>query len=179
MTTGHIFIATSLDGFIARPDGTIDWLTQHTDPAEDHGYDAFMAAIDVIVMGRATYQTVLQFDPWPYALPVVVLSRSLRADQVPAALAGRVRITDQTPAALMAQLAADGHNRAYIDGGQIIQAFLRDSLIADMVVTQVPLLIGSGRRLFGPLAGHDITWRHIATQTFPSGLVQSRYQIAP
>jgi dihydrofolate reductase len=178
MTTGHIFIATSLDGFIARPDGAIEWLIQHTNPDEDHGYDAFMAQINVIVMGRGTYQTVLAFDPWPYALPVVVLSRSLAAEDVPTHLAGQVRITALPPRAVMAGLAAEGYKRAYIDGGQIIQAFLRDGLIADMVITRVPVLIGSGRSLFGPLDGTDIALSHLQTQSFPSGLVQSHYQIA-
>jgi dihydrofolate reductase len=178
MTTGHVFIAQSLDGFIARPDGGLDWLLSRGDPAEDHGYAAFIAGVDGIVMGRGTFDTVLAFDPWPYALPVIVLSASLPADAVPARLAGRVRILDLTPAAAMAQLAREGFARVYVDGGRLVQSFLAAGLIADMVVTTVPVLIGGGRPLFGPLPG-DVALEHQATTAFPSGLVQSRYRVAP
>jgi dihydrofolate reductase len=177
MTTGHVFIAQSLDGFIARPDGGLDWLLSRGDPAEDHGYEAFIAGVDGIVMGRGTFETVLSFDPWPYVLPVFVLSASLRADAVPRRLEGRVRILDLTPAAAMAQLAGEGFARVYVDGGRVVQSFLAAGLVADMVVTTVPVLIGDGRPLFGPLPG-DVALVHEATTAFPSGLVQSRYRVA-
>lgn len=91
MTTAHVFIATSLDGFIARPDGDIDWLLQRDDQSEDHGYLAFIADKDVIVMGRGSYEKVLTFDTWFYDRPVVVLSQQLAGSQVPEALEGKVR----------------------------------------------------------------------------------------
>ncbi len=177
MISGHVFIATSLDGFIARPDGTLDWLLSRDAADEDHGYTDFIADMDGIVMGRGSYETVLAFDPWPYDKPLVVLSKSLAGSPVPAHLAGRVRFCDLSPKAAMAMLKAEGWRRVYVDGGQIVQAFLRDGLIADMVVTRVPVLIGQGRPLFGAIAA-DIALTHVATRAFPSGLVQSHYRIA-
>jgi dihydrofolate reductase len=176
MTTGHVFIATSLDGFIARADGTLDWLLSHDAQGEDHGYDAFIAGMDAIVMGRGTFDTVLGFDPWPYALPVLVLSSTLAEGALPARLAGRVTVADLTPAGAMAWLSARGHRRVYVDGGRVVQAFLAAGLVADMVISTLPVLIGTGRPLFGALPG-DVTCRHLGTTAFPSGLVQSRYAI--
>ncbi len=178
MPTGHVFIATSLDGFIARPDGGLDWLLSPDHAGEDHGYDAFMRDIDAIVMGRGTYQSVLTFDAWPYDKPVFVLSRTLAALPVPDALRGKVTFADLTPQAAMAHLGQQGAARVYVDGGQIVQAFLRAELIADMIVSRIPVLIGAGRSLFGPTDG-DIHLVHERTDTFPSGLVQSRYRLQP
>jgi dihydrofolate reductase len=176
MPTGHVFIATSLDGFIARPDGTLDWLLSRDAPGEDHGYDAFMADIDGLLMGRGTYQAVADFDPWPYDKPVLVLSKTLVGTAVPARLEGRVRFADLTPAAAMATLHAEGMSRVYVDGGQLVQSFLAAGLIADMVITTAPVLIGAGRPLFGPTAA-DIPLTHLKTVAFPSGLVQSHYRV--
>ena len=176
MITGHVFIATSLDGFIARKDGTIDWLLSRDDPAEDHGYQDFIKDMDGLVMGRGSFEGVAAFDPWPYDKPVIVLSKTLAASPVPAHLVGRVRFLDMTPTATMEMLAMEGWRRVYVDGGQIVQSFLREGLIADMVVTQVPVLIGEGRPLFGPIAG-DIPLTHVMTKAFPSGLVQSLYRV--
>lgn len=113
-------------------------------------------------------------DPWPYDRPVVVLSSTLR--QVPAHLAGRVRIIDAAPRAVMQMMAGEGWRRVYVDGGRVVQSFLREGLIADMVVTWIPVLLGQGRRLFGPLDG-DLPLVHQGTRTFPSGLVQMRYRL--
>ena len=177
MTSGHVFIASSLDGFIARPDGALDWLLSRDTGAEDHGYQDFIAGMDAIVMGRATFETVRAMDPWPYSVPVVVLSRRMTPDAIPAALAGRVAVTAGTPAQVMADCAARGWRRVYVDGGQVVQAFLRAGLIADMVITWVPVLLGQGRALFGPLSG-DVALTHLGTRAFASGLVQSHYRVA-
>ncbi|RON40159.1 deaminase [Pseudomonas frederiksbergensis] len=178
MTTAHVFIATSLDGFIARPDGDIDWLLQRDDPTEDHGYPAFIADKDVIVMGRGSYEKVLTFDTWFYDRPVVVLSQQLANSPVPEALEGKVRFSNLTPANLMDELAKQGVRRVYVDGGQLVQSFLRDGLVTDMVITTVPVLIGSGRSLFGALA-QDIELKLVTSRCFASGLVQSTYRVAP
>jgi dihydrofolate reductase len=176
MPTAHVFIATSLDGFIAREDGSLDWLLSRDAPDEDHGYTAFIKEIDGIIMGRGSYETVAAFDPWPHDLPVLVLSARLAGTPVPGHLAGKLRFADLLPAKAMEMLGREGQRRIYVDGGQIVQAFLRDGLIEDMILTRIPVLIGAGRRLFGPL-GSDIPLRHVETTAFPSGLVQSRYQI--
>jgi dihydrofolate reductase len=155
-----VYIATSLDGYIARPDGAIDWLlqAQATAPAgEDFGYAAFMAGVDALVMGRRTFDTVRGFDPWPYAgKPVHVMTRQ-RGLALPPTLQAQVRLRHEAPAALLAVLAAEGVRRVYLDGGELIQAFLREGLVDRLTVTTVPVLIGQGRPLWGALAA-DQHW---------------------
>lgn len=177
MVTAHVFIAISLDGFIARPDGDIGWLLQRDDPAEDHGYSDFIADKDMIVMGRGTYETVAASDSWPYDRRVLVLSKALAGTPVPEPQRGRVEFSDLAPKELLAGLAAENIRRVYVDGGQLVQSFLREGLISDMVITTVPVLIGAGRPLFGGLP-QDIDLRLLACRSFPSGLVQSTYQLA-
>lgn len=178
MTTTHVFIATSLDGFIARPDGDIGWLLQRDDSTEDHGYAAFIADKDAILMGRGTYEKALTFGAWPYDVPVLVLSQQLADGPVPDALKGKVRFTGCTPREAIEQLAGENVRRIYVDGGQLIQSFLRDGLITDMVITTVPVLIGSGKPLFGALT-RDIDLELTSSRSFPSGLVQSTYRLVP
>ncbi|MEH6352179.1 dihydrofolate reductase family protein [Pseudomonas sp. 3JA] len=176
MATAHVFIATSLDGFIARPDGDIDWLLQRDDPTEDHGYSDFIADKDVIVMGRGSYEKVLTFDTWFYERPVVVLSERLAGSPVPEALKGKLRFSNLSPRDVMEELTRQGVRRVYVDGGQVVQSFLRDGLVADMVITTVPVLIGAGRPLFGALQ-QDVELKLISSRCFPSGLVQSTYRL--
>lgn len=176
MTSGHVFIATSLDGFIARTNGDIEWLLSRDDPSEDHGYNAFIENIDGIIMGRGSFEKARTFEPWPYTKPVIVLSKSLAQNDLPENLKGRVRLSDLSPKAVMDMLASEGWRRAYVDGGKVIQSFLREGLIADLVVTQIPVLLGEGLPLFGPLNG-DVSLTHLGTKTFPSGLVQSHYRV--
>lgn len=178
MISGHVFIATSLDGFIARNNGDIGWLLERDDPSEDHGYDAFINNIDVILMGRGTYESIRNVRPWPYTRPVVVMSSSLKGQQVPEDLVGKVQFSDKSPEQAMTMLEAAGNRRVYVDGGLIIQSFLRKGLIDDMVITRVPVLLGQGRSLFGAIPS-DIALVHEETSSFASGLVQSRYRIAP
>lgn len=176
MVTGHIFIAASLDGFIARENGDIDWLLKYEQVGEDHGYDAFIRDIDVIIMGRGTYEAVLKMGPWFYTRPVMVLSARLAQQKVPQELCGKVRFSDKSPVDVMAMLSAEGARRAYVDGGAVIRSFLDNDLISDMVITRVPILLGMGRPLFG--GGHsDVPLAHQGTKSFPSGLVQSRYEL--
>lgn len=175
MTTGHIFIATSIDGFIARENDDLDWLELPGSDAEDHGYDAFIAQMDGIVMGRGTYEKVKTFGAWPYKVPVLVLSRTLAGTETPPA--DNVTFHDTSPDEAM-QICKDmGWKKAYIDGGQIIQSFLKADLVEDMIVSRIPVLLGAGKALFGALDG-GIKLQHLVTQSFPSGLTQSRYRIA-
>ncbi|NLS18585.1 dihydrofolate reductase [Rhizobium sp. P40RR-XXII] len=176
MVTGHVFIATSLDGFIARENGDIDWLLKHDQAGEDHGYDDFIGDIDVIVMGRGTYEAVRSMGQWFYTRPVLVLSAQLAQQEVPSELKGKVRFLDKSPGKAMAMLASEGARRAYVDGGRIIQSFLELDMISDMVITRVPILLGSGRPLFGA-DPRDVALAHKGTRSFPSGLVQSHYEV--
>jgi dihydrofolate reductase len=178
MITTHVFIAISLDGFIARTDGDIGWLLQRDDPTEDHGYATFIADKDIIVMGRGSYEKVLTLDTWPYDLPVLVLSRQLADAPVPEALKGKVRFSSRAPQDAIEQLAGENVRRIYLDGGRLVQSFLREGLVTDMVITTVPVLIGAGRPLFGALT-QDIDLRLVSSRSFPSGLVQSTYRVAP
>ncbi len=176
MTTGHVFIATSLDGFIARPDGDIGWLHEIDAAGEDHGYDAMLESVDGLVMGRRTFDKVLSFEAWPYTKPVIVLSRTIDGGDVPAALRERVRLKQAEPQALMAELDRNGWRRVYVDGGQVIQSFLREGLIETMQIARIPRLIGQGVPLFGTLE-EDVPLEHVETRSFPSGLVSSLYRV--
>jgi dihydrofolate reductase len=174
--SGHVFIAASLDGFIARPNGDIDWLEGWPDVGRDYGYGEFIAPIDGLVMGRGSYEKVLTFPSWPYAKPVVVLSRTLRQDDVRSDLAGKVRISRSEPGQVVAELGREGWKRVYVDGGRVIQAFLRDGLIEDLIVTRIPILLGAGLPLFG-LLQQDVRLRHVRTTAYESGFVQSHYVV--
>jgi dihydrofolate reductase len=176
IASGHVFIAASLDGFIARADGDIEWLSKYAAGGEDTGYDAFMASIDGLVMGRGTFDKVLTFGAWPFQKPVVVLSKNLSQSGLPADLTGKVRVSSLAPRPLMESLAAEGWKRAYVDGGKVIQSFLKEGLIRDMILTHIPVLLGEGICLFAETKG-DIALRHIETRSFASGLVQSKYDI--
>ncbi|PHR94061.1 MAG: deaminase [Robiginitomaculum sp.] len=173
---GHVYIASSLDGYIARLDGDLDWLLKQSVKNEDHGYDAFMESVDGLVLGRKSYEKVLSFGAWPYNKPVVVLSRVLSQDDVPEHLAEKVRITHQTPHDIMEELYAEGWRNAQVDGGKLIQSFLRSGLIDSLNLTQIPVLLGGGIPLFGAL-DRDINLEHTQTSSFPSGFVHSKYKI--
>jgi dihydrofolate reductase len=170
-----VFIATSLDGFIAREDGGIDWLAGDEQAGEDYGYQAFIDTVDALVMGRATFEQALTFDPWPYAGKRVVVLSS-RPLAIPERLAGGVEHLDAPPAAVVERLGAQGAGHLYVDGGQTIQRFVRAGLIDELVITRTPVLIGKGLPLFGPLE-RDVRLAHVETRAYPSGYVQSRYRV--
>lgn len=169
-----VFIATSLDGFIARQDGALDWLPANG--GEPHGYTEFMATVDAIVIGRKTFEKVLTFGDWPYGKkPVVVLSSRptdlvAPADAVCDVMAG-------TPHEVVARLSQRGMKHLYIDGGVTVQRFLEAGLVQRLIITRIPVLLGSGIPLFGSVS-RDIRLEHVATRSYPSGLVQSEYLIA-
>jgi len=174
-----VYIATSVDGFIARPDGGIDWLHSTPSPSEgeDYGYRAFMDTVDVLVMGRNTYELVRTFGEWPYGdKPVVVLTS--RGVDIPESIRETVESMSDSPEDVVRRLAARGANHLYIDGGKTIQGFIAAGLIQRLIITKIPILIGTGIPLFGPLPA-DVKLRHIETRQYPSGLVQSEYEVEP
>jgi len=171
--TASVFIATSLDGFIARANGDLDWLPP--DGGEPHGYDEFLAAVDALVIGRKTFETVLTFASWPYGeKPVFVLSTRTLA---PTPLGAVVERMSGHPADIMSQLAARGVHHVYVDGGITIQRFFQAGLIQRLIITRIPVLLGAGIPLFGTLQ-RDIVLRHVGTRQYASGLVQSEYVVA-
>ena len=168
-----VFVGTSLDGFIARPNGDLDFLPPGG--GEPHGYDEFIASVDAIVIGRKTFETVLALAPWPYGKKRVVVLSSRPVD-LSAASGGVVEQMAGSPAQIVSQLAASGAHYLYVDGGITIQGFLRAGLIQRLIITRVPVLIGDGIPLFGSLP-RDIRLRHVATRQYPSGLVSSEYHV--
>jgi dihydrofolate reductase len=167
-----VFVGTSVDGFIARRNGDFDFLPEGG--GEPHGYDEFMASVDVLVIGRNTYEKVLRFEQWPYGgKRVVVLSSRSIAPNIHGAV---IEQMSGSPAEITDRLAASGAAHAYIDGGITVQRFIRARLIQRLVITRVPVLIGEGIPLFGALP-HDVQLRHIQTKSYPSGLVKSEYEI--
>ena len=176
MLSGHVFIAASLDGFIAREDGDIDWLTKQPTEGEDHGYERFIDSVDGVVMGRNTFRKVLSFDHWPFRKPVVVLSDSLGEADLPSELVGKVTLSNDSPNGLAAHLFHRGWRNAYIDGGRLIQSFLKERLVETMTITHVPILLGRGTPLFSD-AGRDIDLTLLSSTHFPSGLVTNRYKV--
>jgi dihydrofolate reductase len=167
------FVGTSLDGFIARTDGALDFLP--VDGGEPHGYHEFFASVDALVIGRKTYEAVLDFEQWPYGKrPVFVLSDGALAAAPAGALVERLT---GTPADIVRALEERGFAHAYIDGGATIRRFLAAGLLSRLTVTRVPVLIGDGIPLFGPLPA-DIVVKHVATHAYPSGLVKSEYELA-
>jgi dihydrofolate reductase len=176
--TVSIFVAASLDGYIARIDGSIDWLdaANATLPkGEDCGYEAFMATVDTVVMGRLTFEQVLTFDRWPYdGRRVIVLSR--RALKIPSLLGPGVAHSREAPEELVARLSKEGATHLYVDGGITIRRFMSAGLVDRLTITTIPILLGNGKPLFGPLPA-DRRLTLLGSQVYPNGFVQSTYGI--
>ena len=172
--TVSVFVGTSLDGFLARPDGSFDFLPADGG-GEAGGFMEFFATVDALVMGRNTFDVVGAMKEWPYGEKhLVVLShRPLDLSNAPDGKAERM---DGTPADVVKRLAARGLHRLYVDGGLTIQSFLRAGLVDRITVTTVPVLIGQGIPLFGSLP-RDVKLRHVGTRTIPGGMVQSVYEV--
>jgi dihydrofolate reductase len=169
-----VFCAVSVDGFLARPNHALDFLD--IEPQEPHGFEEFYASVDVVVIGRKTFEIVLTFGKWFYGTkPVVVLSsQPLDFSSIEG---GAVEQMSGEPEEIVKQLERRSFKHAYIDGGVTIQRFLAAGLIDRLVITRVPVVIGAGIPLFGPVP-HDIGLQHLATRSYRGGLVQSEYEIS-
>ena len=169
-----VFVGASVDGFIARPNGDLDWLPHDAEP---HGYDEFIASVDTIVIGRKTFEIVMGFEAWPYGMKRVVVLSSQRVDlSVAVARGGVVEQMGGSPSDIVSSLTARGVQHVYVDGGITIQRFLQAGLVTRVVITRVPVFIGEGIPLFGTVP-KDIPLRHVVTRSYPSGLVQSEYEV--
>jgi dihydrofolate reductase len=169
----YVFIAASLDGFIAGPGDSMEWLGEvPAQDGEDYGYGEFVKNMDAVLMGRNTFEFVRRFKPWPYAIPVFVASTSLSRED--AGVGNRVSVINGHPRELVAELNALGYKNLYIDGGKTIQGFLEQDLIDEMTVTRIPVLLGEGTPLFGK-TGRPLRFRHITTVIYGNGLVKSIY----
>jgi dihydrofolate reductase len=164
-----VFIACSLDGYIATTDGALDWLEGAARPDEDYGYQAFLASVDALGMGRGTYEHIAHLEPLPFGERRVFV---FTHDQPP--LRSHVTFWQLTASQAAAAWRDQGLQRVYVDGGRLISSFLAEGLIDDLTITVVPVLLGSGRPLFhagrppAQLALH-------AVEHWPSGLVQMSY----
>lgn len=176
MTKCSVFIATSLDGFISRTDGSIDWLNKANaivSEGEDCGYAQFMSSVDALIMGRNTFEQVLTFGEWAYkSTPVIVLSRRLNA--LPSNVPSTVSLSSENPTQLVERLSAKGLNHLYVDGGLTIQSFLAAGLIDEITITIIPVLLGSGKSLFGALPS-DVQLELVSSKAFDYGFVQNKY----
>jgi dihydrofolate reductase len=168
-----VYIGTSLDGFIARKNGDFDWLTKFANDEAIQSHNHFMDRIDAIVIGRGTYEKVLSFPTFPYSKKVFVLSNSIK--KVPQILIDRVTILAMKPADTITYLSAKGYSNIYIDGGKVIQGFLKEDLINELIISKAPILLGSGIPLFGYLVA-DLQFNHIRTIVQSNGLVRSYYE---
>ncbi|BDD08010.1 diacylglycerol kinase [Fulvitalea axinellae] len=170
-----VFIATSLDGYIADKNGNIDWLNDIPNPDnEDMGYNAFIENIDALVMGRATFEKVLSFGiEWPYGVPVFVASHTMT--EVPEGYESKVELVAGSPSSILETIREKGHKNLYIDGGKLIQAFLNEDLIDEICISTIPILLGGGFPLFGQLK-EPLKFELIKTDTYLSQLTQSKYR---
>ena len=171
--TASVFLGMSVDGFIARLDGDLSWLTGDQAPAEggDFGFTEFVDGVDAVLMGRATYDFIQPFADWPYqGKPVHVLSTTLApgAD-------GRITVHRSFDEAVTA-LSEAGYRTVYVDGGRTVHDFLAAGLVGELTLSRVPVLIGTGHTPFGPFPA-DIPLEHVRTRTFPGGMVQSTWRV--
>ena len=173
--TNVVYIATSLDGYIADRDGGLDWLQSIPNPDNlDFGWTDFMARIDAVVMGRNTFEKVCGFDcGWPYRKPVFVLSNALKT--IPAEYEGKADVIGGALPEVLKKLHRKGYRQLYIDGGVTVQSFLKEDLIDEMVITVMPILLGGGIPLFGDLPGR-MAFEHIRTRVFLNAMVQTHYR---
>ncbi|MBI3125095.1 MAG: dihydrofolate reductase [Ignavibacteriales bacterium] len=169
-----VYIATSLDGFIAKKDGGIDWLLETPNPGgSDFGFSEFMKSVDAIVMGRNTFELVLTFSEWHYTKPVFVLSNTLQS--VPNNVTDKAEILSGNPESIIKELNSRGYKNLYIDGGITIQKFLDQELIDELIITRIPILLGDGIPLFAGLTKEQ-KFEHLNTEVYNNSLVKSHYK---
>lgn len=169
-----VFIATSLDGFIADKNGNIDWLHSIPNPENnDMGYDDFMSKVDALVMGRVTFETVCSFDiEWPYKKPVFVLSSCM--NELPEKYKGKAELVNGDLRGVLKEINRKGYHSLYIDGGKTIQSFLNEDLIDEMTITIIPYLLGAGIPLFSEL-GNRLAFECVETKLYLNSIVQNRF----
>lgn len=170
-----VFIATSMDGYIAKKNGDIDWLTKFSPPTQENeekdcGFSKFFSEIDVLVMGRNSYAVVSQFDPWPYeGKRVIVLSSTLTS------VCKQAELFNGDITQLIKNLQIDGTKHIYVDGGATISQFLEMGLVDQLIISIIPVVLGSGIPLFSKI-NNDKWCRLLSSQAFSNGLVQLKYE---
>lgn len=171
-----IFAVVSLDGFITRLDGQLDWRVKadNGDQNDTFGRTEFLKSVSTVVMGRKTFLKCLAEPEWPYAHQrVVVLTKTLK--EAPKHLAEQVQIFDGSAEDLARELDADGDTRVFLDGGKAAQGFINAGLVDDITIITAPVLIGEGMPLFSGLMKKDLYLSHVETRAFENGFVQTKY----
>lgn len=168
------FCGVSVDGFLARKNDTFDFLQSSEN--EPHGFEEFLSSIDVVVMGRRTFEVVQRLGHLGAygGKPIVVLT--MHSIDISGVTNDKIEKMSMEPAEVVKQLESRGYKNAYVDGGITVQRFLIAGSIDRLIINRVPVLIGSGIPLFGQTP-QDIILRHIATRTYMGGLVQSEYEV--
>src|SRR5215216_4072948 len=161
-----VYIGTSLDDFIARKDGNIDWLVQFANDEAILAYQEFINRIDAIIIGRGTFEKVLCFPTWPYEREVFVLSTSIK--QLPDVKREKVTVLSMKPRELLKHLSDKGFSSIYVDGGKVIQGFLKEDLVDELIISKVPIMIGSGIPLFSYL-DNELQFEHVRTKVQSNG----------
>ncbi len=173
--SNYVFIAKSIDGYIADKNGGLDWL--HSVPNPNHldiGYSYFMDKIDAIVMGRKTFDVVRSFDiPWPYIKQVFVVSKSLKS--LEEEYVGKVELVSGSLSEILKYIHSKGLQKLYIDGGTLIQSFLKEDLIDEMIISTIPILLGGGFPLFGELT-KPMEFEHVKSEVFLKAITQDTYR---
>jgi len=170
----YVYIAQSLDGYIADKNGDIDWLMDIPNPENsDFGFAEFMSKIDAVVMGRNTFEKVNSFGVWSYTKPVYVISASLH--DLPQKYSGEVEILNLKPKQIIETLEKEGMKNLYIDGGSLIQSFLSEDLIDELIITSIPVLLGGGIPLFGKL-NNSLKFKFQKSEVLNNSLVKSHYK---
>jgi len=169
-----VFIAQSLDGYIADKNDGLDWLQLIPNPENiDMGYKSFISNIDAIVMGRTTFETVCNFDiDWPYEKPVFVLSKTMVV--IEDKYKDKAEVVNGSIKDILKEINQKGYHRLYIDGGVTIQSFLKEDLIDELILTTIPILLGGGSNLFSETP-KEMAFKHVDTQVYLNELVQSHY----
>ncbi len=170
-----VFIATSLDNYISDEHGGIEWLTDMPNPSSgDAGFSKFMESVDGIVMGRNTFEKVLSLGvDWPYTKKVFVWSSTLK--QIPSRLDGKVDLVRGNVNEIVQELGQKQFLNLYIDGGKTIQSFLKENLIHEIIITQIPIILGRGISLFKDVPRTKL--HHKSTVIFDNGMIQTHYLV--
>ena len=173
---GNVFMASSLDGFVARQNNSLDWLMKYGVDENDNSFKEFTKKMNALVMGSGTFKTVIGFDHWPYEMHTYVMSRTLTQNDVPEPLQNKVTVKSLNPKELMKFLYEKGIIEVYVDGGKLVQSFISSGLINEITLTQIPILIGKGKRLFGEIE-NDIDLELTNSKQMKFGFVQNTFRV--
>lgn len=183
LAKGFVYMATSLDGFVAREDHSLDWLMKYENDKNDTSFEDFNNTIDAIIMGSGTFKTVCGLlkdakdsSAIPYKKHIYVMSNTLTQNDIPQLFKDKASIVQSTPKAFMKQLYSKGLTKIYIDGGKLVQSFMNEGLIEELTITQIPILIGKGKRLFGEVEA-DIDLELISSRPMKPCFLQNHYRI--